>query len=158
MVCHAEQKVDLDEECSFSLVHFQWMFSGKEVEFCWIQDGSGHSSSKANFPTYQLFSDDQVFHTLNLGNMVFISFELSLANPLIDPHQHLLRNVLPIIHPCQKNKDRVTINSRFMDDAKLPLDLTQQVKIPCTWVTDYCTQKTVVIQYSPSLIPTKSAH
>lgn len=68
--------------------------------------------------------------------MVFISFELLLANPLIYPHQHLLGNVLPIIHSCQSNKDGVMINFRFMDDAGLPMDLTQQVKISCTWITD----------------------
>lgn len=38
--------------------------------------------------------------------MVFISFELSLANPLIYPYQHLSGDVLPIIHSCKRMRGK----------------------------------------------------
>lgn len=38
--------------------------------------------------------------------MVFISLELSLANPLIYPYEHLSGDVLPIIHSCKRMRGK----------------------------------------------------
>lgn len=38
--------------------------------------------------------------------MVFISLELSLANPLIYPYQHLSGDVLPIIHSYKSMREK----------------------------------------------------
>lgn len=52
--------------------------------------------------------------------MVFISLELSLANPLIYAHQHFSWDVLPIIHSCQEmggkeQEGGLMINSQMMN-------------------------------------------
>lgn len=56
--------------------------------------------------THRLLSNNEFLHFLNLGHVVLVSLELSLANPLIYPHQHLSGDVFPIIHSCQRMREK----------------------------------------------------
>lgn len=73
------------------------------------EDKSGHTvraAAQRQTETYRLFSNNEFFHFLDLGHMVFISLELSLANPLIYPYEHLSGDVLPIIHSFKRMRGK----------------------------------------------------
>lgn len=48
--------------------------------------------------TYRLLPHNELLHLLHLGNMVLIGLQFPLADPFVDPNQHLPGNVLTIVH------------------------------------------------------------
>lgn len=49
--------------------------------------------------THRFLAHDELLHLLHLGHVVLVGLQLALADALVDPDQHLPRDVLTIIHP-----------------------------------------------------------
>lgn len=59
--------------------------------------------------THWFLSHDELFHLLHLGDVVFVGFELSLADPFVDAHQGLSGDILPVIHAWHRAQSYATI-------------------------------------------------